>query len=285
MRYSGPQLLSSWLHGAAPRQPSCQLPRRARAVGPAELTVRRRCPVGSRTTGLATRDEIRHALASAARDRDRGDRAKLGSGKSFGSNKKRKQATRLTCATADPNCCHLGCTARAPRQPSCHLPRRARAVGPAELTVRRGTPMSSPVEFPRTAIGRFIARARARIAKKPIFRCHLIVDDAGLRIDEVRVDRPTASLGGFEWEAVARVVAYKRDLYIYDLVCVAFEFADGTAFEIHEEMMGWQDLIDSLCQRLPGCAPFDEWWPKVASPAFETNETTLFDRQSKGVTA
>jgi TonB family protein len=40
MRYSGPQLLSSWLHGAAPRQPSCQLPRRARAVGPAELTVR-----------------------------------------------------------------------------------------------------------------------------------------------------------------------------------------------------------------------------------------------------
>jgi predicted RNase H-like HicB family nuclease len=42
MRYSGPQLLSSWLHGAAPRQPSCQLPRRARAVGPAELAVRRR---------------------------------------------------------------------------------------------------------------------------------------------------------------------------------------------------------------------------------------------------
>jgi hypothetical protein len=44
MRYSGPQLLSSWLHGAAPRQPSCQLPRRARAVGPAELTVRLRLP-------------------------------------------------------------------------------------------------------------------------------------------------------------------------------------------------------------------------------------------------
>jgi hypothetical protein len=23
-----------------------------------------------------------------------------------------RQVTRLTCATADPNCCHLGCTAR-----------------------------------------------------------------------------------------------------------------------------------------------------------------------------
>jgi hypothetical protein len=45
MRYSGPQLLSSWLHGAAPRQPSCHPPRRARVVGPAELTVRRRTDI------------------------------------------------------------------------------------------------------------------------------------------------------------------------------------------------------------------------------------------------
>jgi hypothetical protein len=164
-------------------------------------------------------------------------------------------------------------------------PSQARAVGPAELTVRRGAQVSSPVEFPRTAIGRFIARARASIAKKPISQRQLIVGDAGFRIDEVRVDRPTAALGEFKWAAVARVVAYKRDLYIHDLICVAFEFADGTAFEIHEEMMGWQDLIDSLPRRLKGCAPFEEWWPKVVSPAFETNETTLFERESKGVTA
>jgi hypothetical protein len=34
MRYSGPQLLSSWLHGAAPRQPRCHLPRKLGALGP-----------------------------------------------------------------------------------------------------------------------------------------------------------------------------------------------------------------------------------------------------------
>jgi hypothetical protein len=34
MRYSGPQLLSSWWPGAAPRQPRCQLPRKLGPLGP-----------------------------------------------------------------------------------------------------------------------------------------------------------------------------------------------------------------------------------------------------------
>jgi hypothetical protein len=54
MRYSGPQLLSSWLHVASAEATKLPAPSQARAVGPAELTVRRRCPVGSRTTGVAT---------------------------------------------------------------------------------------------------------------------------------------------------------------------------------------------------------------------------------------
>jgi hypothetical protein len=73
----------------------------------------------------------------------RGDQAKLESGNSFESNKKRKQATRLTCATADPNCCHLGCTSQAPLATKLPAPSQARAVGPAELTVRRRCPVGS----------------------------------------------------------------------------------------------------------------------------------------------
>jgi hypothetical protein len=63
MRYSGPQLLSSWLHGASAVATKLPAPSQARAVGPAELTVRRRCPVGSRTTGVARLNEVRLALA------------------------------------------------------------------------------------------------------------------------------------------------------------------------------------------------------------------------------
>jgi hypothetical protein len=54
-----------------------------------------------------------------------------------------RQANRLTCATADPNCCHLGCTSQAPWATKLPSPSQARVVGPAELTVRRRCPAGS----------------------------------------------------------------------------------------------------------------------------------------------
>jgi hypothetical protein len=86
MRYSGPQLLSSWLHVASAVATKLPSPSQARVVGPAELTVRRRCPVGSRTTGVARRNEVRLALARLVRESGRDDKAKLESGKLLGSN-------------------------------------------------------------------------------------------------------------------------------------------------------------------------------------------------------
>jgi hypothetical protein len=86
MRYSGPQLLSSWLHGASAEATKLPSPSQARVVGPAELTVRRRCPVGSRTIGVARLNEDRVALACEVRDRGRANRAKLESVKSIGTN-------------------------------------------------------------------------------------------------------------------------------------------------------------------------------------------------------
>ena len=41
VRYSGPQLLSSWLQGGAPGGNTLPAPSKARAVGAAELVVRR----------------------------------------------------------------------------------------------------------------------------------------------------------------------------------------------------------------------------------------------------
>jgi hypothetical protein len=126
----------------APRQPSCHPPRRARVVGPAELTVRRRCPVGSRTIGVVALNEHRETLARFDRERGRDDQAQLDSAVVVGS-VRTQQATRLTCATADPNCCHLGCTSQAPLATKLPAPSQARAVGPAELTVRRRCPVGS----------------------------------------------------------------------------------------------------------------------------------------------
>jgi hypothetical protein len=99
---------------------------------------------------VATLNEDRHALAGIVRDRNREFRSKLESVKSLGSKKKRKQATRLTCATADPNCCHLACTAQALLATKLPAPSQARAVGPAELTVRPCFGRSSHVESSQT---------------------------------------------------------------------------------------------------------------------------------------
>jgi hypothetical protein len=60
---------------------------------------------------VARLNEDRVALARFVGDRGRDDQAKFDLAVVAGS-VRTQQATRLTCATADPNCCHLGCTAR-----------------------------------------------------------------------------------------------------------------------------------------------------------------------------
>jgi hypothetical protein len=128
----------------APRHPKRQSPRFARVVPAAELVVRRRCPVGSRTIGVVALNEHRETLATFDRERGRDDQAQLDSAVVAGT-VRTQQATRLTLATADPNCCHLGCTSQAPSATKLPAPSQARAVGPAELIVRRRTGFESSV--------------------------------------------------------------------------------------------------------------------------------------------
>ena len=73
------------------------------------------------------------------------------------------------------------------------------------------------------------------------------------------------------------IIAF-RHLYAVDRICLAISYRDGTSSEVHEEMAGWQSLVDSLPERLPGCMPFASWFNTVALPAFETNPTKIFER-------
>ena len=86
----------------------------------------------------------------------------------------------------------------------------------------------------------------------------------------------------FRWDEVSSMVAYKRDLYTTDMICLLCTFSDGLQFEFNEEMPCWQSLVDALPQHLSGCPPFSEWWHPVAVPAFATNETVLFQRDDGG---
>ena len=73
--------------------------------------------------------------------------------------------------------------------------------------------------------------------------------------------QPPATL---EWHDVSAVLAYKRDLYSVDLICLGFVTPEGT-IEVDEEMQGWSQMLEELPSRLPGVPPVSDWWERERS--------------------
>lgn len=82
------------------------------------------------------------------------------------------------------------------------------------------------------------------------------------------------------WSEVLRVVSFKRDLFTVDLICLQLTFMELESVEVDEDMGGWQEFVEALPGSLPGARPFSEWFKDVAFPAFATNETIVYDRNS-----
>jgi len=109
---------------------------------------------------------------------------------------------------------------------------------------------------------------------------------SGQRAVEVRSseDGVTFSVAGdstdlafMRWSEVESVLAYKRDVWAFDLICLRFSTAKSE-FEANEEMAGWSDLVEVLPQFLPGLPSFADWWGRVAQPPFAPCVTTLYKR-------
>lgn len=80
------------------------------------------------------------------------------------------------------------------------------------------------------------------------------------------------------WNRISRIVAFKRDLYGSDLICLLVEQADGTVLEVNERMPGWTELVTEIPIRLPSAKPYTVWFPEVAFPAFDISRTSVFVR-------
>lgn len=87
----------------------------------------------------------------------------------------------------------------------------------------------------------------------------------------------------FTWQEVASVSAFKRDTYIVDLICVIFELNRQTTIELNEEMPGWSHLVEMIPQYLPGALAQDEWFTKVAFPAFKSCWTKIYPPPSESL--
>ena len=106
----------------------------------------------------------------------------------------------------------------------------------------------------------------------------LLIDVAGLSV--TRTGASASPLYFIPWAEVDRVVAFKRDCYVTDCICMEFVRANGMAIEVNEEMDGWEGLTTALPKYLLGSKELSEWFSPVSFPAFATNEVVLFDRDS-----
>lgn len=77
----------------------------------------------------------------------------------------------------------------------------------------------------------------------------VVADAAGLRIGGEQV----------RWSEVCRVDAYKRDIYVGDLLGVVISCTDGRVLDINEESPGWQETGKAVEQFLPCSLPHAEW--------------------------
>lgn len=81
------------------------------------------------------------------------------------------------------------------------------------------------------------------------------------------------------WSQITQVCAFKRDCVYLDPIRVALWSEDlGVGVEVTEEDAGYRELIDELPMHLPGCLGRDEWFERVAFPAFAHNLTVLYRR-------
>ncbi len=82
------------------------------------------------------------------------------------------------------------------------------------------------------------------------------------------------------WNHIKEIIAYKRDLFTTDLICIGFHLTgDGNLYEVHEEMLGYKKLAETIESRFE-VNPKD-WWSKVAFPAFETNATVIWQKENR----
>ena len=77
------------------------------------------------------------------------------------------------------------------------------------------------------------------------------------------------------WHEVTKSIAYKRDLYVVDLICLDLESSNLTV-SFHEEMEGWEPFLDVLPSKLPGFWSKDRIYSQVMQPPFAAKSTLIY---------
>ncbi|MBC8355684.1 MAG: hypothetical protein H8E66_27210 [Planctomycetes bacterium] len=76
------------------------------------------------------------------------------------------------------------------------------------------------------------------------------------------------------WDSIVEIIAFKRDMFGYDVICLCFRVSENDDFiEVAEDFPGHSAFIQELTSRF---ALAENWWNDVAFPAFATNASTIW---------
>jgi hypothetical protein len=79
------------------------------------------------------------------------------------------------------------------------------------------------------------------------------------------------------WLDVNRVVAFKRDFFTIDCICLQLDiWLRPDPLEISEDISGFREFMDAMAAHLPGFAK--DWWSKTAFPPFEECWNVIYQR-------
>lgn len=79
------------------------------------------------------------------------------------------------------------------------------------------------------------------------------------------------------WDAITSIRAYKIDQFAYDCIVIEIHLAE-TFITINDQTAGHMKFMATASGKLKNFK--DDWFTIVAFPAFETNRTTIYERQT-----
>lgn len=78
-----------------------------------------------------------------------------------------------------------------------------------------------------------------------------------------------------KWNSIEKLIGYKVDQLTIDEICLQIEFNNEIEI-VTEEYNGWREFINELLSQFPMINK--KWEGIIAKPAFERNETELFNK-------
>lgn len=85
-------------------------------------------------------------------------------------------------------------------------------------------------------------------------------------------------ISNFEWTEIKKLTGFKMDRITTDDICLKIESDNKTTY-VSEEFEDWRKFINKLQNKFPQIDK--NWEGNIATPAFERNETELYDRKKK----